>query len=103
MLREDLVKDALTEAGMVVGVAAWSLIAALLAVTVALLTVWVLIRLRQTRRYRGAPASLEEMPGHPERIQFLADPVEDEIFGDVTERLLDEGIADLCERTGWFQ
>lgn len=88
---------------LVAGVTIWSALAAFLAVFVTLVALWALVQHWRGRRCRGVPASLEEMPGHPERVRYLEDLTEDETFGDIAERLLDEGIADLCERTGWFQ
>lgn len=95
--------DPITLATTVAGVAFWSTLVAFLLVFALLAALWALVRRWRGRRYRGAPASLDEMPGHPESVRYLDDPTEDEIFGDLAEQLLDEGLGDLCERTGWFQ
>lgn len=59
-------------------------------------------RLRSSiRRRRAGTHLLEEMPRHPEHVRPLPDPVEREEFDDLAEQLLDDGLADIAERTGW--
>lgn len=53
------------------------------------------------RRRRTGTHLLEEMPAHPEQIRDLPDPIDDGIFRDITEELLDDGLADVAEETGW--
>lgn len=43
------------------------------------------------------------MRGHPERVQELGDPAADEAYGEITEALLDDGMAEIAEETGWMR
>ncbi len=45
---------------------------------------------------------IEDMPGHPEHVQPLADPAAESLFWDYAEELLDSGLADICEELGWM-
>jgi hypothetical protein len=55
------------------------------------------------RRRRAGTHLLEEMAGHPERIREMPDPVANEVYADIAEQLLDDGMADIAEDTGWTQ
>lgn len=57
-------------------------------------------RVRLRRRRHGTHL-IEEMGGHPERIREMPDPVANEVYGDIVEQLLDDGMADIAEDTGW--
>lgn len=52
-------------------------------------------------RRRVGTHLLEEMPRHPERIRALADPVAAAEYADIAEELLDDGLAEIVEETGW--
>lgn len=56
-----------------------------------------------TRRVWNGTFSHERMPGHPERIRRLPDPDEDLAYWDAAEQLLNDGLAEVCERTGWIR
>ncbi len=65
---------------------------------------------RELRRLRHAARSADiphdgngPMRGHLERVRDLPDPVERETFADYAEVLLDDGLAEVCEETGWHQ
>lgn len=47
--------------------------------------------------------ALEDMPGHPEKVAPPPDSGEAEAFGDLAEQLLDEGLAEVAEETGWHE
>lgn len=90
-----------------VELAAWSALVAVMTVTLIVLAVlaW---RLRRSA-CRCRPVScgvrgveIEEMPGHPERVDVLPDPVEERAFGAIGDRLrADRGIARALHRCGW--
>ncbi|MGH3587933.1 MAG: hypothetical protein ACRDQ0_16610 [Pseudonocardia sp.] len=58
-----------------------------------------------TARRRGQ--TLADMPGHPERLRRLDDPVADSAFWDLAQELLDDPeeprLVDVCEELGWLR
>jgi hypothetical protein len=50
---------------------------------------------------RTAPACIEDMPGHLERVQPLHDQAED-TFDDLAAQLMDDGMYEVCEQYGWL-
>lgn len=57
----------------------------------------------EIRRRRAGTHLLEEMGGHPEQLRRLTDPVEEEAYWDIAEQLLDGGLAEIAEQTGWIR
>lgn len=57
--------------------------------------------------YRRRVVALEDMPGHPERLRPVGDPVVDAEFWDTAEALLDDpadpDLADVCEELRWMR
>lgn len=52
-------------------------------------------------------ASLQDMPGHPEKVAPIGDYVADTAFWDLAEALLDDpaepNLADVNDRWGWMR
>lgn len=46
---------------------------------------------------------LEDMPGHPEKVRAVDDPVAEEAFWDTAQALLDDGMAEVNDRWGWIR
>lgn len=56
------------------------------------------------RRRRSGTHLLEEMGGHPERIERLPDPAQDAEYWAIADDLLDdEDLVDAIEETGWIR
>lgn len=55
------------------------------------------------RRRLQRTVPIEHMPGHPERVRLLPDPIEQEAFGDIAEALLDDGMWRTVERLRWMR
>jgi hypothetical protein len=55
------------------------------------------------RRRRAGTHLIEEMGHHPERIREMPDPVANEVYADIAEQLLDDGLADIVDETRWTQ
>jgi hypothetical protein len=55
------------------------------------------------RRRRAGTHLLEEMSGHPERVRDLPDPAAVRAYWDIAQGLLDDGMAQVIERAGWFR
>lgn len=53
------------------------------------------------RRRRAGTHLIEEMGHHPERIREMPDPVANEVYADIAEQLLDDGLADIVDETRW--
>jgi hypothetical protein len=81
----------LADLALAVAIAAFAL-----SIVLAALGAWCL-------RPRTARRDLDEMPGHPEYVQPIGDEDADEIFGDIAEQLLDDGLADFAEEQGWMR
>ncbi|MER6809940.1 hypothetical protein ABT299_11725 [Spirillospora sp. NPDC000708] len=86
--------------------AAWSVLVAVMAATLTIVG-WLALRLRDSACRRCTAArnvDIEDMPGHPERINVLPDPVEERTFGVIGDRLLrDAGIAQALDELGWHE
>lgn len=85
--------------------AAWSVLVAVFAATLTIV-VWLALRLRDSACRCTAPGGvdIEDMPGHPERINVLPDPVEERAFGVIGDRLLrDAGFAQALDELGWHE
>ncbi|WP_141575948.1 hypothetical protein [Actinomadura sp. WMMA1423] len=83
---------------------AWSALVAAMTVTL-IVIIWLAVRLRRSgcsdcTAHPGV--GIEAMPGHPERVDVLPDPVEERTFGAIGDRLrADEQIAKALQRCGW--
>ncbi|MGI5201690.1 hypothetical protein ACQEU6_08920 [Spirillospora sp. CA-108201] len=83
---------------------AWSALVAIMTVTL-IAIIWLAVRLRRGGcsdcvAHQGV--EIEAMPGHPERVDVLPDPVQERTFGAIGDRLrADRQIARALHQCGW--